>query len=571
MHDSNLEGLIARVDALERDVAQLRSGIAATPPAPAVPPAAAIRPAPAVPPPPAARLVQARDVESIVGGRGLLYVGAFLIVVGVASFLKIAFDRGWIGPGMRVALGIVAGVILITGGDSLRKRLHPYFADTLIGLGAAIEYLSLYGAGAMFSLLPLPVVALGMIVVTGTLCVLAYRDDRQPLAHFGIVGGLLTPTLLGSQSPDLLVLFTYLAVLSAGAIALGELQNWRAVPIVALVGTAIYWLGFSLDGGGSHQAIGERLTIALILYALFASTTIVAWRRRVPIDGWRIAAAAINATWFFLGISALAFDHRALLAVVLLAVAAAHVAAGAIAKQRPQFWLATIALSFAIPPICYSFASLLPGEVVAGAMHVAWVVEATLVGVFGSRWKDRVLVALAGALFVAVIVHALIMYDQSNFRFLLNERFISLLAAAIGLAIVRRALAAGGMVDGRWSAGAKIAVNLLAIVAISPEARHFGALLQPKSPSAGGNVALSIAWALYGGTLIVLGIRAKDALSRWVGLALLALTVLKVFAVDLTDLDLVFRVVSALGLGIVLLALAYMYQTRLRASKKETP
>ena len=49
----------------------------------------------------------------------------------------------------------------------------------------------------------------------------------------------------------------------------------------------------------------------------------------------------------------------------------------------------------------------------------------------------------------------------------------------------------------------------------------------------------------------------------------IALAVLKVLVLDLTQFDLVFRVVSALGLGIVMLVLAYFYQTRLRAKPGE--
>lgn len=575
MHDSDFDELKARVDALERTVAELRL------PGPV---AAHVEPAPAPPAQPRQRLPEAagtsgapsrvarrpaRDVESLVGSRGLLYVGAFLIVIGVASFLKIAFDRGWIGPPMRVAMGLIAAVALIAVGNGLRKRLHPYFADALIGLGAAIGYLSLYAAGAMFSLLPVAVVALGMIVVTGTACVLAYRDDRAPLAYFGTIGGFLTPLLLGSQTPNLIVLFTYLAVLATGATALGELRGWRALPLVALVGTTSYWIAFCMDPSVGSAAVYERMTIALVLYGLFATTAIVAWRSGKTLDGWRIALVAINAAWFFLGLSALAFDQRAPLAMAFLAVAAGHVAVGFYTKQRAQFWLATIALSFAIPPICYAFSPWVPQDVVVTAMHLAWIGEAVLIGVLAARWRDPAAIVLTSALLAAVVIHALVLYDQSSARVFFNERFISLIAAAAGTIVVRRVLAAANVLNARSWGWARIVADAIVVIAVSPEARHLGAILQPNSPDAGGNVALSIFWALYGGWLIVTGIRSKDAVVRWEGLALLGLTVLKVFAVDLTALDFVFRVVSALGLGIVLLALAYLYQRRLSVASQE--
>lgn len=561
MPDPELGQLAARVDALERAVAELRGTFgAASPPAPSVArPRAQPRPA---------ALKPRGDVESVVGGRGLLYVGAFLILIGIASFLKIAFDRGWIGPSMRVALGIVAGVVLIAGGNGLRRRLQPLFADTLIGLGAAIEYLALFAGSTLFKLLPLSVVALGMVLVTATLCVLAYRDRRQPLAHLGVIGGLIAPLLVGSSTPDSLVLFVYLAVLSAGAIALGELREWKAVPLVSLIGAAFYWLALTFGNTQGHSPI-ERLIVALVLYAIYASTTILAWSQKRAIDGWRITVAGLNAAWFFVGISALAYDHRVTLAIVFLALAASHLACGRVFNLRAQYWLATIALTFAIPPIAYSFSGVLPKEALETGMHLAWLAEATAIGTLSVRWNDRVMLALSGAIFTAVVLNAIAIsnFGGESARLVLNERFLSLLGAALGIAAVRRALALQAGKVGPGSTLVKILVDLLALIAISPEASHVGRLLQPHDPDAGATVALSIAWALYAGVLIVQGIRAKASVSRWEGLTLIAVTVVKVFAVDLTGVDVVFRVVSFLGLGIVMLALAYLYQSRLRVSK----
>jgi uncharacterized membrane protein len=568
VHDPELERLTARVAALESDVAQLRAAVAAPAtttrlkaPTPETPAAATEKPP-----------VHRADVETLVGGRGLLYVGALLIVVGAASFLKIAFDRGWIGPPMRVAIGILAAVVLIAGGNALRKRLHPYFADVLIGVGAAIAYLSLYGASTLFGLLPLPVVALGMVVVTATTCILAYRDDRQPLAYFGIAGGIVTPLLLGNQTPNLAVLYTYLAVLAAGSIALSELRGWRGVAILSLVGTALYWLEFAVfDGTAAPQNFADSLTAALAFYVLFASVTAVAALRGQPAGPWRAVIAMLDAAWFFFALPSFVGDRYATLAIVFLAIAAAHVFIGLRWNQRLQFWLATVALTFAIPPVCWSFSALFPSEGIVGAMHVAWIVEATVAGVLGARWKDRGMSILSGAIFAAVFLHTALvgvgLLDYGVARLIFNQQFFSLLAAAIGVAIVRRACRSEGFGGAGVLTFAKVAVSVLALLAVSPEAMRIGALLQPHNTAAGSNVALSITWALFGGTLIVLGIRDKDVALRWEGLALLGITVLKVFAVDLTDLDLVFRVVSALALGVVMLVLAYLYQSRLRAAK----
>jgi uncharacterized membrane protein len=71
---------------------------------------------------------------------------------------------------------------------------------------------------------------------------------------------------------------------------------------------------------------------------------------------------------------------------------------------------------------------------------------------------------------------------------------------------------------------------------------------------------LSIAWALHATILIVVGIRRRYAPIRYFAIALFAATILKVFAVDLAELDRIYRISSIVGLGIALLISSYLYQ-----------
>jgi uncharacterized membrane protein len=73
-------------------------------------------------------------------------------------------------------------------------------------------------------------------------------------------------------------------------------------------------------------------------------------------------------------------------------------------------------------------------------------------------------------------------------------------------------------------------------------------------------VALSIVWAVLGGLGVAVGlIRALPAL-RWFGLGLLALAAGKVFLYDLASLDAVYRVLSFMVLGVLLLLSSYAYR-----------
>ncbi len=82
-------------------------------------------------------------------------------------------------------------------------------------------------------------------------------------------------------------------------------------------------------------------------------------------------------------------------------------------------------------------------------------------------------------------------------------------------------------------------------------------------------VALTIMWALVGLGLLGFGLVRDSLASRGAGLALLGLATAKALLYDLSALDIAYRVLSLLGLGVLLLAGAYAYQ-RLRA-KSGTP
>ena len=70
---------------------------------------------------------------------------------------------------------------------------------------------------------------------------------------------------------------------------------------------------------------------------------------------------------------------------------------------------------------------------------------------------------------------------------------------------------------------------------------------------------LSIYWGVYAVVLVALGFAKRSAACRYAGLALLALTLVKVVAVDLSEVDRVWRVVSFIGVGLLLVGTSIGY------------
>lgn len=75
-----------------------------------------------------------------------------------------------------------------------------------------------------------------------------------------------------------------------------------------------------------------------------------------------------------------------------------------------------------------------------------------------------------------------------------------------------------------------------------------------------GNLALSLAWALYSFTLLAIGTRRRTAALRWASLGFLLATIGKVFLFDLANLDGLQRVGSFFGLALCLILVSLFYQ-----------
>jgi uncharacterized membrane protein len=72
----------------------------------------------------------------------------------------------------------------------------------------------------------------------------------------------------------------------------------------------------------------------------------------------------------------------------------------------------------------------------------------------------------------------------------------------------------------------------------------------------------SLSWGAYGSALVVVGMWRSLVSIRWIGIAVIGLTVLKVFFVDLSELGGIYRVVGFLVVGVLLVAVSYLYQRR---------
>ncbi len=177
-------------------------------------------------------------------------------------------------------------------------------------------------------------------------------------------------------------------------------------------------------------------------------------------------------------------------------------------------------------------------------------------------WGGRV---LAGAAVAQVLLGHLMVWnpltetaaDVGRLPVLNSLLLLYALPALLVAHYVRQERLAGNLARSAWTL-----VLLLVFVNLSLEVRHVyhGGLLALGQTGDAEWYAYSAAWLLFAGLLLALGIRQGSVGLRYASLAVLLLTVLKVFLSDMADLRGLYRVGSFIGLGLCLIGVGYLYQ-----------
>jgi len=182
------------------------------------------------------------ELELLIGGSWLNRVGVLAIIVAVAYFLKFSFDNNWIGPGGRVGLTLLGGALLLAAGEYYQRRRLSIFAQGLSGGGAAVLYLAIFSAFAIYRLVGFVPAFITMVLITIATMTLSLRYDSLAIATLGLLGGFATPFLLGgptetggvARSVNIGV-YLYFLLLNAGVYALAQRRMWWRFGAVGLV------------------------------------------------------------------------------------------------------------------------------------------------------------------------------------------------------------------------------------------------------------------------------------------------------------------------------------------------
>ena len=410
------------------------------PPQPTPPrPAPISLPPPAKPPGPPRRTAgQLAQDWDLVGARGFAIAGGAVMALGIGFFFVLAANRGWIGEGMRIALGATASALVFTAGLVLRARYGQYWsALAAVAAGIAGAYATLAAAAVRFDLVPdaLALPLAGLIAAAGTTVAIRWRS--QVIAGIALLGAALAPGLQALDTDLTWESVTFATiVLMAAAIATVP-RSWHPllVTISVVVGLQVEWLAAESVSPPGPGTLFVAALFVLTLLAIGIGRQLVAGQAELDPLALTYTLVSFAATMM---LTLQLFDERGDRGVTLLAAAAvwALVFAALYARRLPDLGLAVGVAALALAAV--GTADLLSDA----ALTLAWAAQALVFLALTRRLGDARLHAFGLIYLGLAAVSVLVSAGNPAYLF---DRAADQLAGVLPLAAVAVAAIGGAL------------------------------------------------------------------------------------------------------------------------------
>ena len=513
-------------------------------------------------------------LENAIGTRWIGRIGMLAILFGVAFFLKYSFDNKLIGETGRVLLGICCGGVFIGIGEYLQKKRNlGLYGQLLSGGGLGVLYLALYAAFALYHLIPAWLATAGMLAVTSTGMTLSVRYSAYSLASIALLGGFLTPIMLSTGQNQPFTLFGYVLLLDLGTLLLLRFRHWPSLVAASLIGTVLLYVGWHGEFFDKDQRLVAFGIVALFFvfyngYILLARLYSHAAESKVD-----QLVIFISAAFFFLGFfSQQHWESNWPVKVFILALATCEIGFAELVRRRTPQARLTVAGYAAVSVILTVTATFV-------VLEKSWVMPALAAEMAAFAWIGLRLdvPALRRGVYLLGLIVLFRFYDDLVLHLDPFERFIPVFN---GRLLVCAAAVAGFYLltsltySYRNNLGANeryvpeisfLISQALSLALLTAEVHDFfrlrapGQMLDWQASHHAYQLSLSVLWALYASLLTGVGIYKRVRGVRVLGIVLLAVTIVKVFLVDLSALQTFYRIISFIVLGLLLLAVSYCY------------
>jgi len=214
------------------------------------------------------------DLEKFIGENLINKIGIVIIIIGVIIGAKYAIDHQLISPLTRIVLGYMVGLGFLGVAIRLRKNYENFSAVLLSG-SMAIMYFITYAAYEFYQLFPQAAAFLLMVFFTVFTVIAALNYDKQVIAQIGLVGAYGVPFLLSDDTGRVAILFSYIAIINAGILAISIQKYWKPLYYTSFILTWLIFAAWYVSEFTVSRYFGFALGFAFVFYILFHLTFLI--------------------------------------------------------------------------------------------------------------------------------------------------------------------------------------------------------------------------------------------------------------------------------------------------------
>ena len=519
--------------------------------------------------------------EFLAASNWLIRFGMLVLVLGLGFFVKYSIDRGWMEPEIRILGTTLLGLGMYAAGIRVWHTKMNLLGQALMAGSACVLYFSAFGATGLYHLIPREMGFGWCIAITLLLVITALRWNSRLVGVLGTLGAYLTPVLFPFIQDDQVALILYLALLALGILAIRRFREWVLPLWIAFAGTFALLSQVavsSVDAGKPDFLWNSQVLLVSTLF--FMGVFHLAAQRRVrdlvtSAPRSVLALAALNGVlflWFFFtetlnllpSIPVKLYGLPELNAQMawIGIPAVAYLLAAFLLKKTPEnrtFQALNYLLAFYA--FILGFSNILNFNVIVPSVLLLLCVP--FHGACQKVPNDAAvqIVRMFGSLLAICILFATVFcpgYMLEDPRFF--DRFLR--AFLPGVSLYFLATSAYGAWDSQTLKKSRESTRFFGMMATL---QLFAWLTIETWVSVGRYLpslrvgALSIAWTLFALRLLLYGLKRKVWALRLAALGLFAVTIWKIFFIDLAALEQIYRICAFVALGLLILAGGVIY------------
>ncbi|MFL5832484.1 MAG: DUF2339 domain-containing protein [Solirubrobacterales bacterium] len=539
------------------------------------------------PPPPSMNPISRIEFERLFGGRVLGWIGGVAVLLGLVFFLRSAVDSSWFTEEVRTLMGAVGSFLLLALGVWLHERRgHLEIARMAVAVAIPGLYATTVVATQAYDLIS-PLFGLEAAALVGVIGVfLAVRWSSVLVGSVGMLGALAAPMMVGTATDNSSIAFVAMALAASVGVLLWQRWNWLALgAFLVSAPQLIAWISESGYIDFFETSADPRVPVLLALavlagfWVLYAAAAFGYELRsrseeKLPVSSWLLL---LSSSVLVVGAGCVVLDTESSLALNawIFGFAGAHLLLGEIARRSGiHREIGSLLTGGGIGLASFGVANAFDGPSVVAA----WSALAAVFAFVATRADATPSPTLSNAERLSVL--SLVFLGLGIAHVLFVEAPPVAIAQGVddlGSSLVAIACCGAASVACWWF-GREIEPRTATVVGFIGSASfvYLGsvAIIDAIGVSDAGNAGevgqawMSAFWAATGLGAIVCGMVRRAPNVRLGGLALLAVTIVKVWTYDLSELEDIARAISFIGLGLLLLAGAFAYQ-RFKPSKEE--